>query len=65
MVLMLTFLSKPEQRLARAKPKSFKNSNVLEGRCAVIVRPDNKKIEFMKKHNSEDEYSTVVGDNEY
>jgi hypothetical protein len=66
MVLMLAFYSVPEQKIvAGAKQKFDKNSNVLEGRCAVIVRPDNKKIELMKKQNSEDEYSTVVSDSEY
>jgi hypothetical protein len=66
MVMMLAFYSEPEQKVvAGAKPKVDKNSNVLGGRCAVIVRPDDKKIEFMKKHNPEDYYNTLVSDNEY
>jgi hypothetical protein len=66
MVMMLAFYSEPEQKVvAGAKPKVNKHSNVLGGRCAVIVRPDDKKIEFMKKHNPEDYYNTLVSDNEY
>jgi hypothetical protein len=66
MVMMLAFYSEPAQKvIAGPKPKFDKNSRVLEGRCAVIVRPDNKKIELMRKQSSESDYNTVVSDNEY
>lgn len=33
--------------------------------CAVFVRPNSKKIEMLQKRISEDDYNTIVDDNEY
>jgi hypothetical protein len=65
-LVVLAPFSEPNQKAAGgAKPKFDKNLTVLEGRCAVIVRPDNKKIALMKKQGTEDDYNTSVNDNEY
>jgi hypothetical protein len=66
MVVVLASFSGPEQKIAAGtKPKSNKNSTVLEGRWAVIVRPDTRKIELMKKQGSKEDYAAGVNDNEY
>ncbi|MBO2032657.1 hypothetical protein J4D99_14765 [Siccationidurans ginsengisoli] len=65
-VMMLTFHHVSAQKLAaKATPKLSERATVLEGRCAVIVRPDNRKIALMKKQGSEEDYNTVVADNQY
>lgn len=65
MVVVLSYSAEPEQEVAAgAKPRFNEHTSVLEGRCAVIVRPDNKKLQLMRK-GSKDDYATVVNDNEY
>jgi hypothetical protein len=64
--MMLTSHNVPAQKIAaRATPKLSKNTTVIEGRCAVIVRPDDKKIALMKKQGSEEDYAIMVNDYEY
>jgi hypothetical protein len=51
---------KPKQSIAEKK-----HSSVIKGRCAIIIRPDNKKVKLLKKGIAEDDYMTFVMDNEY
>ena len=66
--ITLTSCNRLEKKtITKTKPKLTqpRNSNFIEGPCAVIIRPDGEKIELLKKKSSEDEYATVVDDNEY
>lgn len=67
-VFILTSYSKPTQKITiKTKPPlgKIKKINALTGRCAILVRPDNRKIALLKSKGSEDDYSAVVSDNEY
>jgi hypothetical protein len=67
-VCMLVLYNKPEQKIAaNAKPplSKTKKISVLTGRCAVLVRPDNRKIALLKSEGAADDYAASVNDNEY
>lgn len=47
------------------KKKSIEDANIITSSCAIFVRPDSIKIAKLRKENSEDDYNTIVDDNEY
>jgi len=49
---------------AKTTNSSF-TGNVIDFPCAVIIEPDDKTIDHLKKINSEDDYNTIVDDNEF
>lgn len=66
-LLLTPYSGSGQKLLVKTKPKldRAKSATIIAGRCAIIIRPDNKRIEWLKKRNSADEYNAVVNDNEY
>lgn len=56
---------KPQKTYTAKTINSSVANNVIDFPCAVIIEPDDKTIDHLKKINSEDDYNTIVDDNEF
>ncbi len=60
--------SHESKKAVNRKPSSgalTEKLDIINYSCAVLIRPNSRKIEKLKNENTEDDYNTIVDDNEY
>ncbi|RZA03850.1 MAG: hypothetical protein EOP47_01105 [Sphingobacteriaceae bacterium] len=58
-------LKDEKHKASKTITKVLKQDNIIDFPCAVLVLPSAKTIALLRRTSSEDEYNTIVDDNQY